>query len=329
MVVFVSHSFENRPEFENVTDWLERVNVPFWPPSDVKSGDSLREQLRDAINACSVCIFVATHNSVQSSWCGAELGAFWGAGLPIIVYLADSSLPDAALPPIVQGDVWERKLSRVAERAAEFTRASDSSAESSLPPRTRISNITVEQLEKLVAGAMALVSARENQEYSESPVVGKADIAHAAASRIIRGAEITSRLGVSEDESWRRRVLWVDDRPTNNVNERGALESVGLEFVLAESTQEALDILSREHFAAIISDMGRREGPREGYNLLEALRSTDRDTPFFIYAGSHAPEHQREAAARGAQGTTNIANELIEMVTSALEAQRDQPGPSA
>ncbi len=59
--------------------------------------------------------------------------------------------------------------------------------------------------------------------------------------------------------------------------------------------------------------MGRQEGPREGYVLLEAVRATGSTTPFFICAGSSAPKHQREAASRGAQGSTNIADELIEM----------------
>jgi hypothetical protein len=64
--------------------------------------------------------------------------------------------------------------------------------------------------------------------------------------------------------------------------------------------------------------MGRKEGPREGYKLLEALRPKDKVTPFFIYAGSSAAKHQREAALRGAQGTTNVAQDLIEMVTRSL-----------
>ncbi len=29
-----------------------------------------------------MCVFIATHDSVNSAWCGAELGAFWGAGTP-------------------------------------------------------------------------------------------------------------------------------------------------------------------------------------------------------------------------------------------------------
>jgi CheY-like chemotaxis protein len=94
---------------------------------------------------------------------------------------------------------------------------------------------------------------------------------------------------------------------------------MGLEFTLALSTSEALEILSKRRFAAIISDMGRKEGPREGYVLLESVRSNDKDTPFFIYASSNAPEHKKEAAERGAQGCTNSAQELFEMVIYAIQ----------
>jgi CheY-like chemotaxis protein len=113
-----------------------------------------------------------------------------------------------------------------------------------------------------------------------------------------------------------RRLLWVDDRPENNVLEREAFESAGFEITLALSTTQALQATQGTNFAAIISDMGRKEGPREGYNLLETLRSQGNATPFFVYAGANLPEHQQEALARGAQGSTNDPNELFRLVTS-------------
>ena len=93
---------------------------------------------------------------------------------------------------------------------------------------------------------------------------------------------------------------------------------MGLQFTLVLSTDEALDILSKEQFAAIISDMGRREGPREGYVLLDNLRQNNNTTPFFIYAGSNALEHKAEAKAHGGQGSTNNGQELFQMVTKAV-----------
>ena len=320
MTVFISHSFDDQPEFENVTDWLDRLDVPYWKPAEIKSGASLRGQLRQAVGSCSVCIFVATHNSVASSWCGAELGAFWGADIPVIVYLADSSLPEEALPPILQGDVWDRKLSRIASRAAELVKEREGSGiKGVISPSDRVTSMTVEQLEKIIAGAVSLVRAGEER---GSPVDqqagGRGATALDAAGRVLRAADAASNIGHEPGDIWRRRILWVDDRPDNNTYERQVFESLGLTFDLALSTDEALERLSRSRYGAIISDMGRREGPREGYRLLDAVRASDTITPVFIYAGANAPEHKREAAEHGAQGSTNRANELVDMVTQAL-----------
>lgn len=115
-------------------------------------------------------------------------------------------------------------------------------------------------------------------------------------------------------DKWRNRILWVDDRPENNVYERQAFEAQGIEFSLALSTDEALEILKTNKFAAIISDMGRKEGPQEGYVLLEKLRAMGDQTPFMIYAASNLPEHKKMARERGAIGSTNRADELFRTV---------------
>lgn len=113
----------------------------------------------------------------------------------------------------------------------------------------------------------------------------------------------------------RNHVLWVDDRPENNVYERQAFEAIGLRFSLALSTREALEAMKRQQFAAVISDMGRKEGPREGYALLDTMRTNGNHTPLFFYASSNAPEHKRETQEHGGQGCTNNAQELFQMVT--------------
>lgn len=319
MTAFISHSFQNKPEFENIVDALEQREVPYWNPAEIKPGASLREQLRAAVERCDVCIFVATRHSIESSWCGAELGAFWGAGKPVIVYLAEPSLADDELPPIVQGDVWERRISKIADRAREIVgQASQSPGNRPEHRESSVAQLTVEQLEKLIVGAVSLAAASvkdnaapQNFQMVETAVKG-------VAGRVLAGFRATESVTTDLANEWHNKILWVDDRPQNNIYERQAMESMGLEFTLALSTSEALQILNTRRFAAIISDMGRKEGPREGYVLLEAVRAKDKTTPFFIYAGSRAPQHQREAALRGAQGTTNIADDLVEMVIRAL-----------
>ncbi|MBW9775183.1 response regulator, partial [Escherichia coli] len=105
--------------------------------------------------------------------------------------------------------------------------------------------------------------------------------------------------------------------PENNVYERQAFEAQGIEFALALSTDEALELLKTNKFAAIISDMDRKEGAQEGYVLLERLRAMGDKTPFMIYASSDLPEHKRMARERGAIGSTNRAEELFQSVMGA------------
>jgi CheY-like chemotaxis protein len=313
LAVFISHSFENKPEFGNVVDALAQASVPYWNPDGVKLGGSLRDQLRQAVDECQVCIFIATHRSLQSSWCGAELGAFWGAGKPIIVYIADSSLKEEDLPPIVQGNVWERRISKVVAAARELVKEA---AEHGAGKRgsTHVGDMTVQELESLIVGAVSLAAATAK---SESRSATPEEIGRAADS-VVQGIKAAKRASYTPVEGWRKHILWVDDRPENNTYERSAFESMGIEFTLALSTKEALEKLATERFVAIISDMGRREGPKEGYVLLDTIRRNGDHTPFFIYAGSSAVKHRREAEEHGAQGSTNDPQELFAMVTQVL-----------
>ena len=110
------------------------------------------------------------------------------------------------------------------------------------------------------------------------------------------------------------RILWVDDNPENNQFERQAFEAAGLRVSLALSTNEALERLAQDRYVAVVSDMARQEGPREGYVLLDTLRAQGNDIPLYFYASSSAPEHKRETREHGGQGCTNDPIELFEMV---------------
>jgi CheY-like chemotaxis protein len=162
---------------------------------------------------------------------------------------------------------------------------------------------------KLIAATSLAFAATKRQEpRTETEIRHIVDVVQNTASSSTR----------STSETWRNHVLWVDDRPENNIYERRAFEAVGLRFTLALSTKEALDEVGRRKFAAIISDMGRREGPREGYVLLDTLRRQGIRTPLFFYASSNAPEHKKETEEHGGQGCTNDAEELFQMVTLAV-----------
>lgn len=327
MKVFISHSFENGPEYENIVFGLTHAGVEHWDPAaEVKPGASLREQLRAAVLQCSVCIFVATHRAVKSSWCGAELGAFWGAGKPILVYLADSSLADDDLPQVVHGDVWERSIPRIASHARELVAQATAADGGARMKTASVGSITVEQLERIIASAVSLAAASAKFAGSAATPEEIGKDTSTAAGPLLEGIKTAERASQEAGE-WQNRILWVDDRPSNNEYERRAFEAMGFEFTLALSTEEALRLLSAQRFAAIISDMGRKEGPAEGYVLLDAVRRQGLATPYFIYAGSRAPEHRHETERRGGQGTTNRPRELIDMVVKHLRLAGSEEAP--
>lgn len=135
-----------------------------------------------------------------------------------------------------------------------------------------------------------------------------------------RHQELLARLPSNPATGARWRILWVDDDPRNNEFERQAFEEQGIEFALATSTSEALRILNRSRFDAIISDMGRPPDNEAGYTLLGAVRRDGSRVPYFIYSRSRDPHHVAEALNRDAQGATNLAAELIGKVLTFLSA---------
>ena len=117
-----------------------------------------------------------------------------------------------------------------------------------------------------------------------------------------------------------RKVLWVDDNPDNNIWERQALESYGVEFVLAQNTDEAVQQWQdKGPFKAIISDMGRVGDAQAGYTLLSVVKEAPIQVPYFIYtAASHEESLSHDAKVRGAQGLTSDPDALVAMVVAVI-----------
>lgn len=161
---------------------------------------------------------------------------------------------------------------------------------------------------QLATAAGSLVAAKSKTE----------SLSEGSVRSVIEMVQANAPSQLFQKPSWKRSILWVDDRPDNNIYERQAFEAFGISISLALSTREALQALRQHRFAVIISDMGRQEGPREGYVLLDQLRKDGNKTPLFFYAASNAPEHKRETLQHGGQGCTNSAEELYGYVMAAL-----------
>jgi CheY-like chemotaxis protein len=124
---------------------------------------------------------------------------------------------------------------------------------------------------------------------------------------------------VKREEPAPRRVLWVDDRPDNNVVERRALESYGVQFALARDTERAQDLLSaKEPFSAVVSDLGRPGDRLAGVTLLRWLRQERGPIPYFIYTSRSAAKRRPGRDEPTPDGVTADPDRLVEMVVAAL-----------
>ena len=138
-----------------------------------------------------------------------------------------------------------------------------------------------------------------------------------AASDVVSGV-LTNR---AVRRARRSRILWVDDRPFNNEAEREAFEALGIQIVLATTTEDAMRELQERRFDLVISDMGRPPDERAGYTLLSRMKEKGIRVPLLIYAaGGNLPAHRAEALNRGAVGCTNRATELFELALRILDA---------
>ena len=169
--------------------------------------------------------------------------------------------------------------------------------------------------EAILALARAVANALERLEVKQTlPVRGRDIIT--SDTRLMTGIPAE----VLREKLTTRKVLWVDDNPDNNIWERQALESYGVEFVLAQDTAEAVQQWQdKGPFTAIISDMGRVGDAQAGYTLLSIVKEAPIQVPYFIYtAANHEEKLSHDAKVRGAQGLTSDPDALVAMVVAAI-----------
>ena len=112
-LVFISHSFEDKGSCSLLQLALENAGIQTWGDAQLQPGQSLSDQLAAAVAQCDVCVFLASRRSIESSWCLAELGAFWGADKRVVIYIGDPALDESALPPMFRGMLWTADASQL------------------------------------------------------------------------------------------------------------------------------------------------------------------------------------------------------------------------
>jgi len=111
-------------------------------------------------------------------------------------------------------------------------------------------------------------------------------------------------------------LLWVDDHPENNLNERRMFHQLGVDIDSAKSTEEALTMLAAAEYDVVFSDMARGDEATAGLDLLRQMRQRGNKAPLIFYMGSFDPDKGIPPRAFGA---TNRPDELLHLTLDALE----------
>jgi CheY-like chemotaxis protein len=114
------------------------------------------------------------------------------------------------------------------------------------------------------------------------------------------------------------RILWVDDHPENNQNERQMFRQLKVEVDSATSTEEALRMVRNGNYDLVLSDMNREGDATAGLTFLAQLRK-EKTTPVIFYVGVIDPT---KGVPPLTFGITNRPDELLHLTLDALERKK-------
>ena len=308
--IFISYSSKDHDFSELTKMKLQAQGLDVWmDQGELAPGEEWRNAIDKGISSSEVLLVILTPESCTSPYVTYEWAYAIGKGKGVIPILRQDADVHPRLEVFQYIDFRDSRAypwSGLVKRINEYCQ----NAATDKKP-TSVGQLSIEQLQNIIHSTVSLATAQSKSGEKQSDEQRITN-----ATRSVIGAISSPVQSVSR--TTKPRILWVDDRPDNNTHERAALESMGYAFSLALNTEEALEAISNSSYSAIISDMGRREGPQEGYVLLEKLRQSGNKIPYFIYAGSNAKQHKDEAIKKGAQGSTNSPSELFELITSSV-----------
>lgn len=113
-----------------------------------------------------------------------------------------------------------------------------------------------------------------------------------------------------------RRVLWIDDQPSNNFYERLALAQIGLCIDIAVSSEEG--IYSAKHLRpdVIVSDIARHGDQNAGLEFLKTARAEGVAAPIIYYTGC---VDEARGVPAGAFGITDRPDQVLHLILDVLE----------
>jgi len=115
------------------------------------------------------------------------------------------------------------------------------------------------------------------------------------------------------------RLLWVDDQPANNRNERALLEDLGVRVTTATTSAEAEKALRELDFTVVITDLKREGNPAEGIEF--AARTWQARIYRWTIAYTGTPQAGLPVPPH-LFGITNRPDHLLHLICDVAERER-------
>jgi len=113
-----------------------------------------------------------------------------------------------------------------------------------------------------------------------------------------------------------KRILWIDDEPESPANERRMLERLLTDIDMAENSAKADELLQKNKYDLILSDMKRSDDNTAGLKFLQNYAKREKRVPVIFYVGYPDPA---KPVPLHAFGITHRPDELLHLIMDALE----------
>jgi CheY-like chemotaxis protein len=139
--------------------------------------------------------------------------------------------------------------------------------------------------------------------------------------KIEEAVQELSILGDLKEKAASTIILWVDDFPSNNKTLMDVYKNIGVQFDIAIDNEDAYELLKKNKYNLVISDMGRNSQHMAGVVLIKNIKQMpiDPKPPIVVYASEKSISmYGSLARTEGAILATSSARELIIMMNQII-----------
>jgi CheY-like chemotaxis protein len=141
--------------------------------------------------------------------------------------------------------------------------------------------------------------------------------------KIDEAIEELSKLGDLKEKASSMKILWVDDFPANNKSIMDIYKNIGVNFDIAIENEDTYELLEKNKYNLVITDMGRHSNNMAGISLIKNINkmSINPKPPVILYASQKAIDmYGSLARGEGALYVTSSAKDLVIAINQIISA---------